>query len=279
MQPASVNPTRHVIRLALGLVALTVAAFVLVGDMGVPTDAPWRLQWWVLGLAFALAEMAAVEIRYSHETHTISPAEIPLVFGLTMATPAALLVGRVVGSFLALAFYREQRPLKLAFNVSLFAAETAIAVAVYRLWLGGASPNGPYGWLGAMLAVSIAVVTSAIMVDAVMALHDGRRSFSELVRSFSDRFADQRHHGVRWGWSPWVAVWRDPAALLLLAGLVGIFYSFMRAFGAMSRRHDDLLAVHEFTARVAGGGGRHSKWRRLLWTSVARCSASRSPTL
>lgn len=233
--------------------AMTAAALAIM-TWGMPADPPeqipWTVSWWVLALGFAVAEIAAVKISFNQDSHTISLAEIPLVFGLALASPIALIGGRLLGSASALILYRNQPPLKLAFNLALFNLETAIAIGVYRLWLGAASPNGVYGWAGALFAVVAAVFTSAAMVDAVIALHDRRRKFTELARSFATGSLISVSVGFI-GMVSTALVWHDRWAFILLAGMVTIFFFLMRVYGTMSRRHDDLQAVHSFTTSVA----------------------------
>jgi len=235
------------------MIAVAALIFTWVLPLAAPDGVPWTISWWALALGFAAAEIAAVTIRFNQDSHTISLAEIPLVFGLTLAAPVALVVGRVLGSLGALMFYREQPPLKLAFNLALFNVETGIAILVYRTWLGSASPNSLFGWLGALVAVATAVVVSAALVDAVIAIHDARRKFTELVRSFAVGSLISVSVGFL-GMVSIALVWHDRFAFVLLAGLVGIFFLLMRVYGAMSRRHDDLSAVHSFTARISRAG-------------------------
>ena len=231
--------------------AVAGAALVLFAHPQVaPEGIPWSVPWWALALGFAVAELAAVKISFGRDSHTISLSEIPLVFGLALASPIALIGGRLIGSTAILVFYRQQPPLKLAFNVALFNLETAIAIAVYRVWLGAASPNSLYGWGGILLAVTAAVFTSAAMVDAVIALHDGIRKFTELARSFATGSLISISVGFL-GMVSVALVWHDRWAFFLLAGMVTIFFMLMRVYGAMSRRHDDLQAVFGFTGALS----------------------------
>lgn len=235
------------------MIAAAGLIFTWVLPLGPPNNVPFTVSWWALALGFAIAEVAAVGIRFNQDSHTISLSEVPLVFGLTLAAPIALVVGRLLGSAAVLAFYREQPPLKLAFNLALFNLEAALAIVVYRAWLGVASPNTPFGWLGAITAVGVAVLASAALVDAVIAIHDARRSFLELARSFAVGSLISMSVAIV-GMVSIALLWYDRNAVMLIIGLVVIIFLQMRVFGVMSRRHDDLRAVHTFTARISGAG-------------------------
>ncbi|NND03142.1 MAG: hypothetical protein HKN91_10170, partial [Acidimicrobiia bacterium] len=236
--------------LTFGMALVGAALVLFAHPRSAPADIPWALDWWALAIGFAVAELAAVKISFGRDSHTISLSEIPLVFGLALASPIALIGGRLLGSTAILVFYRQQPPLKLAFNVALFNLETAIAIAVYRAWLGDLSPNSLYGWGGILLAVIAAVFTSAAMVDAVIALHDGIRKFTELARSFATGSLISVSVGFL-GMVSVALVWHDRWAFVLLAGMVTIFFMLMRVYGSMSRRHDDLKAVFDFTAGLS----------------------------
>lgn len=252
--------------LTLVMAAMSGAIVLWALPAAAPSQVPWTVPWWLLALGFALAEVAAVKISFNQDSHTISLSEIPLVFGLALASPLALIGGRLLGSAGALIFYRNQPPLKLAFNVALFNLETAIAVAVYRLWLGDASPNSLYGWAGALVAVVGAVITSAAMVDAVIALHDRRRKFTELARSFATGSLISISVGFI-GMVSTALVWHDRGAFFLLAGMVTIFFFLMRVYGTMSRRHDDLQAVHAFTSALSRAGSTYE----IATTALDEC--------
>lgn len=235
------------------MIATAALIFTWVLPLAAPAGVPWTISWWALAFGFAAAEIAAVTIRVNQDSHTISLSEIPLVFGLALAAPLALIVGRFLGSASALVFYREQPPLKLAFNLALFNLEAAVAIAVYRTLLGTASPNSLHGWAAALLAVGLSVLTSAALVDAVIVIHDARRQFIELARSFS--VGSLMSFSVAFlGMVSIALVWHDRFAFILLAGLVGIFFLLLRVYSDMSRRHDDLSAVQTFTARISRAG-------------------------
>ena len=111
-----------------------------------PPDAPIGLHipWWVLALMFAATELWVFHIQVGREAKSISISEIPLVLALFYAMPPDLLVARVVGPALVVLLHRRQTLLKAAVNITLFYADTAVALAVF-CWVGGGSTadSGP----------------------------------------------------------------------------------------------------------------------------------------
>lgn len=251
---ASPEPRNLAVWLLSGVIAMSAGVlFSFVASLDAPIGAPLEISVLVLALLFAVSEMAVIHIPVRRDAHTISLAEIPLVFGLALASPLALVFGRLFGSFAALAFYRRQPPIKLAFNFALFNLETAVVILIYRGALGSASPNSIFGWLVGLGAVAVGVLVSAALVDAVIAIHGGRRKFTELVRAFAS--ASLISLSVAFlGMLSVSLIWHNTDAVVLLVGLICLFYLLLSVYGSLSKRHDDLRAVHSFTAKITGAG-------------------------
>src|SRR4051812_50131265 len=66
-----------------------------------------QLPWWLLAAGFAATEACVLHIQVKREAQTVSISELPLVLGLFFASPAQLLIGRLVGSAAILLFYRR----------------------------------------------------------------------------------------------------------------------------------------------------------------------------
>ena len=90
------------------------------------------VSWWVLAVAFAATEVYVVHLDARRQGQTISLSEIPLVVGLFLAAPVALVVGKVVGSLAAMVVHRRSPLVKVTFNLALHVAEASVAVAVFR---------------------------------------------------------------------------------------------------------------------------------------------------
>ncbi|MDJ0952087.1 MAG: ATP-binding protein [Acidimicrobiia bacterium] len=220
-----------------------------------PVGAPGSISWWGLVIGFTISESLVIHLPVQRDSHTISMSEVPLVLGLALASPSAVIIGRVLAG-VAVQTTRKQPLLKLTFNLALFALETTVALAIYRAILGAASPSSPIGWLAAMAGVGLAVIVSAGLVDIVIALSERRRRFAEIVRCFAVGSLISIAVGFL-GTIAVVVLEYEPRAIPLLAIAMAFFFILFRTFGALSRRHDDLSSLYAFTNQMDGTlGGR-----------------------
>src|SRR5687768_2781397 len=111
---------------AVTLVFAAVAAAVTLGPLRdlAAFESPARVPWWILALGFGLVEIFVIHLERGRQTHTFSVVEIPMVVGMFLAAPVAVVTARLVGAGAALAVHRRQAPAKLAFNLSMFGLET-----------------------------------------------------------------------------------------------------------------------------------------------------------
>jgi len=238
------------------ITAVVVAGAAIVQIFFVPTlrpmAAPFELPWWVFVLALAAAEVFIVHLPVRRDTHTISLSELATVLGFAFVSPHMLILARLGGSALALGVYRRQRLVKMAFNMALFYLDLVVALAVYRAVLGDASPNSPTGWLAALIAASAAVIVSAALVTTVVWLHDRDRSQANILRSLAAGSLIPVGTSLV-GVLCMIVLWQDPRAALVLVAAAGLFYLFIRTYGRLSKRHDDLRAIYSFTETIHAG--------------------------
>ncbi len=209
------------------------------------SSSPLRIPWWALALGFAVTEATHIRIPVHRDAHSISLSEIPLLMGFVFAAPAALLAGRLVGSFVTLATYRKQRPVKLAFNLGLFAMETMVGVVLFRFLIGSAPASEPRGWVAAIVATTVGIVLSASTINAAVTVLRGRRPRGETLPSFVAGVLISV--GMTFvGTLCYLIVWHDPQALAVLGGAMAMFYLLLRVYGSLTERHDDLRAVYSF---------------------------------
>lgn len=236
--------------LTAAMLALTITLFLLAVPAKGPSGAPWTLEWWMLGLGFLLAESMVIHLPVQRDSHTISMSEVPLVLGLAMANPVALVLGRLSAAAAVLVM-RRQPLIKLIFNLALFVLETVLALTVYRAVLGNAEPASPTGWLAAVIAIGVAVTASAGLVDVAIACSDRRRRFAEIARSFAGGSVISISVGIL-GTLAVVVLVAEPRAGSLLAGVLILLFVLFRTYGALSSRHDDLTSLYDFTNQVDG---------------------------
>ena len=81
---------------------------------------------------FPIAEYTVFNVQFRREGISFAFTEIPMAFALVFLTPLAAVLLRLPLSTLVLYFPRKNRGYKLAFNVTLYIVETALAVLVFR---------------------------------------------------------------------------------------------------------------------------------------------------
>jgi diguanylate cyclase (GGDEF)-like protein len=174
MTVATMTPRRGYIRAAITVLAIggTAILIPLGGERAVSSDV--HLSVLVVIALFAIAESCVVHMHIKSEARTFSLSEIPLLLGLAYLSPLALVIGRLVGSALALALVRRQTPTKLAFNLSYFLLDTGLAVVVYRAVLGSAPPFEARGWVAALAATSTSLLVGSVAVSFVIAASEGQ---------------------------------------------------------------------------------------------------------
>ena len=138
------------------------------------------IAWPLLIVFFLISELLVVHLEVRRSAHTYSLSEIPTVMALFLTGPAELVVCRVIGSAIALVFVRRNSPVKLAFNLGLFAWESAIAVWFFLTIVHGSPPVSPLGWSAALFAMVASSVTAVVVINIVIALHQGRATFLQL---------------------------------------------------------------------------------------------------
>jgi len=242
-----VGDSQRVIALS-AILAIGAAAIWRLGLAGLPTLAPHlHLQWWEMAIGFAATEAFAIHVDVRRETYSISLMEIPLVLGLFFASPAALLGGRLFGAGTALAVRRRQRPLKLAFNLSLFAFETTACTVAFRTVAGAVRSTGPETWAAALTAALAANVISFLGVVTVIRLHGGtltdwrRMLGGAIVPPVANTCLALGAAAVLWSQSD--TVW-------LLAAIAAVQFVVYRAYSTLSQRYANLQRLYEFTGAV-----------------------------
>ncbi len=162
---------------ALVLDAAAIALFVGPLQHLPPFAGHGEINWPLLAGFFLVGELLAVHLEVRGSAHTYSLSEIPTVMALFYASPSEVVICRVIGSAVALIFVRRNSPVKLAFNLGLFAFETTIAVWFFHTIVQGSQPVGPVGWSAAVFAMLASSVVAVIVINLVIALHQGRETF------------------------------------------------------------------------------------------------------
>ncbi|MFZ0157934.1 MAG: GGDEF domain-containing protein, partial [Kineosporiaceae bacterium] len=234
--------------LALTLIGLALAPLALAPPAAAGPSSGPALSWWHLAPVFGLAAVFVFHVEINSEAHTFSLSEVPLVLGLLFTDPWHVLLARLLGEAVVLIGLERQSPPKLAFNLSLFFAETTAALAVFR-WAGGESgPIDPRTWLAALLAVGVAGTLGAAAVWAVIRVHGGSVSSRQLVVAAAVTAVGNT------SLASIAAVLMSVArpALIPLAVVTGVVVTAYRGYTRLTKRYAGLEMLYQFTRITSG---------------------------
>ena len=91
-----------------------------------------HLPFWALLIGFGAAERLVVHVHFRRSAHSMTPGDIPLVFGLLFASGHDVILAAALGRLLVLAVHRKPPIIRLAFNFGQFLLGSCIAVVVFH---------------------------------------------------------------------------------------------------------------------------------------------------
>jgi diguanylate cyclase (GGDEF)-like protein len=244
------RPALVVVGLSAGLLALAVALGAPFMDRTPLLDAP-TVPWWVLALAFGATEVSVLHVQVNREARSISLSELPLILGLFFASPLALLVGRMVGSVLVLIFHRRSPALKTLFNLSLFAAESCVALVIFSAIVpSGVSGPAPITWLAAYAAAVVSNAVGGVTIALVISVYDGDLRLRRLLlEAVTTQPAAPMVVTLALVAVTSLSAAQDSVWLLVAIGtLLLLAY---RAYASLSERHLNLERLYRFSQAVS----------------------------
>ena len=138
------------------------------------------LPWWGMALAYALAGLLVVHMKFRRNAHSITLGEVPIVLGLVAASPVAMLMGGLAGNAFVLVVHRRLPPIKLAFNLAAFAVETDAALLVFHNLRGDHGAMSAVGWASVFAGTLAASVSTSLLIALIATATGGRGQFRRL---------------------------------------------------------------------------------------------------
>jgi diguanylate cyclase (GGDEF)-like protein len=162
---------------ALGLYLL-VAGQVRLAAPGVAI--PWAL----FAVMFCIAEGWRVYVHFRRNAHSFSLSELPLVLGLYFASPQTLVSSRMVGGLIALWLIRRHPPIKVAFNLALYAIEAEVAMWLLSVLAPLRNVQTAESWAIILAIVAIVAVLGFSLTAVVISLAEGNLTRSQMARGY-----------------------------------------------------------------------------------------------
>ncbi len=257
------SPRAKVALMALLLFGFDAAMLAVVPD---PTtalfDSHWPAVTVVVAIAFALSERLVFHIEARNEAVSFSPSDLPLALGLLVLSPAAFVGARLAGAAAGMVLWRRPPLFKFVFNLSVFTAESLIAVAIFRSVVGAGSEATLATWALLTAAMMIGLVTAGTLIAGAISFFEGdvvARVRKELTHSYIFYLPGAVLASstiVPFLIEPWLGL-----VFLLPAPLVWVV---LRSHGALMHRYSDLTDIHEFSRQV----GRSTQLEEIADTAV-----------
>jgi diguanylate cyclase (GGDEF)-like protein len=204
----------------------------------------------VLLAGFAATEVAVVHIPTGRNTFTLTLSDIPLVVGLFLLGPVALVLVRLLGAVVPLALRNRRSPRKLVFNLAWYWVEACAAALIWHGVGGRIGELSPTTWLAAGAAVVVVDLLGTLLISLVMSVDAGVRP----------RLRELLSEG-----NPAVALVNASAALVVLyvvtvdwraiwtvVVVVGVLVFALRSHNRLRRRTESLEQLGRFTGEVGG---------------------------
>jgi diguanylate cyclase (GGDEF)-like protein len=248
-----VSPSVRVLSYAAVLAAVGAVLFMVTPAATVAPERSWSLPFFALVIAFGVSEATALHVEIRRESHSLSLACIPLMFGLLYTSPALVLMAYLLGGSSTLIWIRRSDLIKVTWNSCLFVAQVGLAGFIVRSFLGVRLPENAIEWLVPLGAVVAAELLSLLAVPLVIMAVD--------VKLRPRLFANV-------GQSQVMAVLAGTFAVTALSASLASSYMAVYAFvpllgvgmllrstGHLSQRFRDLQQLHIFTSALANERG------------------------
>ena len=208
----------------------------------------WSLPWWGVALMAFGSAFLVFNVEFRRETYTFTYSEFVLVVGLFFATPAAFIVGRLVGELIYLAGRERQRPRKLVLNLSAYFAETVVLIALEQLFGGRLDVRDPISWAVGLVAVIGAELVGYAVIATAVRWHGGPLSLRSIIAIGLVTAPANTSLAL----VVCVLIDAEPAAVPLLGGVAAFLVMIYRAYSSLRQRYDSLSLLYDFTHLVSG---------------------------
>ena len=240
---AAHRPTARIVAIAAAMLVMAAAMHAPLAGAA-PLVQPSPFPAWALVILFLAAEACVVHVHVRRQAHTLSLTEAPLVLGVVFFSPVVVVVARLVGSAAALIAGRRQPPIKLLFNLSLFAMETGLVTVVVRLF--GVDPLTPLGWCTMMVATLVALGFCSAAISVAIAIVEGVRPRGWL-RSVTVMGTIFIVLATVAGMLAAMVLRDSPSAWVLLLGGAVALAMGLRGHADLRERHQRLEGAYSFT--------------------------------
>jgi len=235
----------------IGLAAVAVMAWSALLTV-LPASAPYPqpLAWVEVAAGVALASMVSISFQFRSDRVLFNLREIPVLLGTVYLRPSGLLLAVLVG-VLCCDLLRGQPMVRVLFNTTNGASESAAALAVFHFVAGGSSPAELLGWGACALAVLAACAANLLGMIILFSVLGRSVPRSILARAPMEASVVASGLSAGLGLVAVLLVWASRWATVLLIVLVACGIAVQRAFARLGRRYASLDGLYHFTLRAS----------------------------
>jgi diguanylate cyclase (GGDEF)-like protein len=252
----SVEPPRRAVRfgvwhlnasLAMAAAALFVFGVRPLEAVGAPVEIPFAA---LVGM-FLLTDACMVHLHFRRDAHSFTLAEIPLVLGLFFASPAALVLARLLGAVPALLLVRRQAPQKLVFNLGLFLVDTSLALLIFHALTRFEGSLSTLNLFAVFVATACTSVLSMLLIFGAISLSEGELRLKHLPASLQ-LGAVVTIANTSLALIGVALVWRDITHAWLLVLPAGVLFVAYRLYIGERKKHRSLEFLYDTTRQLHG---------------------------
>ena len=260
--------------LSFAMAALTLAAW-LGAIQSYPTpQGPVNIPWWLLAIMFYVAESAVVHLHLRRNAHSFSLSEAVLVPGVFCTAPGGLIVAQLLGAGLSLRFNRRQPPVKLVFNLGLYAICTSTVLIVFHALAPRVGTTGPAGVITIMTATWTSAAIAVIMIMLALRFTEGMPDARDVLRSLGFAWMGTAANTCV-GYIAVDVARVDARDVWLLLVPAGILYGCYRVYTAIRRKSHGIEFLYDAAQAIQAGSFESSlvevlsRARRMFRADVA----------
>ena len=215
-----------------------------------PTNSPFLIPWWGIGIAFAATDVFVVHLHARRDAVSFSLSEIPLVVGLFLANPVSLIIGRIVGGMAALTIHRRQSGLKLAFNLGQFLLfEGVLPILLFRAVLGTHNPTSLWGSGAAFCAVLSTNLLSGLAISLAGLINRSMPLDMLALRALGGGLVAALGN-ISLAIVAVLMFWHDASSSWLLIVVAAVLYVAYRGYVSLRQTYARLETLYDFTRAV-----------------------------
>ena len=198
----------------------------------------------LLAAAFAIAEFALLHVELRRQTYSFSLSGIALLVGVLYCDPRALVVARLAGAVLVLAWQRLP-PLKTAYNLGAYTLEAGVVSFGLHRILGSGIELTLLTALICYLIMGLVDLLMSSLVLLVISWHQGRVTATEAAEVFVPAAVLSMFSTLS-GVAIVVLLDEGLLGVLLIVGFAALTAVLYHGYLNLRHRHESLALMHEF---------------------------------